>query len=297
MTQQPLTPPTKGPAIPGFKHLTDRILVREPTEDEKANANPTHPDVVLIYGWGDALPRHVAKFADGFKELYPSAKQVVVISPITTALFKNLADRSKFMHPVVTELFPDGPNGENVPKKILAHTMSNTGAVSFFATVNKFKELYNAPMPHQLLSMDSTPGSTQLDWGNVIRWSRAMALGPAKAFPWPFAVTQSIMAVFLVVYAAFEGLVLRRESPGAFSRRVANDPSYESKDTRKLYMYSKEDDLIGWEDIESHAADTRALGWEADVEVFEGSGHVGHMRMHKDQYWKAIAESWKRAIE
>lgn len=44
-------------------------------------------------------------------------------------------------------------------------------------------------LPHQLLIMDSTPGSSDLSWGNVTRWSRAMALGAAAWFPWSFAVT------------------------------------------------------------------------------------------------------------
>lgn len=288
--------PAKAPAIPGFTSLSDQIFVREPAEDNKASRDPSHPDVVLIYGWGDGLPRHVAKFAAGFETLYPCTKQILILSPIKKALFTDLTERSRLMLPVITELFPEGPNGPNVPKKILTHSMSNTGAVNYAATLNKYKMLYNAPMPHQLMAMDSTPGSTNLDFANVVRWSRAMALGPAKIFPWPFVVTQTIAAVFLLMYSLFEGLVAGRESAGAWSRKAANNPEYESHDARKLYMYSKEDDLIGWEDIVAHAAETRTLGWKADVEEFKGSGHVGHMRMHSDQYWNAIAESWKRAI-
>ena len=288
--------PAKAASIPGFVPLSDQIYVRESTDEEKASRDPTHPDVVVIYGWGDGLPRHVAKYADGFRELYPNTKQILVLSPIKKALFTDLTERSKLMQPIVTELFPEGPNGEGVPGKILAHTMSNTGAVNYAATLNKYRELYGAPMAHQLLVMDSTPGSTDLDFGNVVRWSRAMALGPARLFPWPFVVTQSIMAVFLLMYSAFEAVIAGRESAGAWSRKAANNPEYEVKDARKLYMYSKEDDLIGWEDIEAHAAETRQLGWDADVEVFQGSGHVGHMRMHGEQYWAAIAKSWQSAI-
>lgn len=284
----------KGPAIPGFTALSDQVFVRNPEASDEP-APDGHPDVVMVYGWGDGLPKHVAKYAEGFRVIYPRAKQILVLSPISKAMFNDLGQRSQLMMPVVKELFPEGPDAEGVPKTILAHTMSNTGAVNYAATANAFKELYKAPFPHQLLSMDSTPGSTTLSWSNLVRWSRAMALGTAGFFPWPFSVTQSIWAFFLLINGTYEGLI-GRESAGGWSRRAANDDAYEAKGARKLYMYSKEDDLIGWEDIEEHVAETRKLGWQADVEVFEGSGHVGHMRMHGEQYWKAITESWKRAV-
>ncbi|GAB0132187.1 hypothetical protein EsDP_00000630 [Epichloe bromicola] len=67
--------------------------------------------------------------------------------------------------------------------------MSNTGAVNYATTLNAYQETFGHSMPHQLLAMDSTPGSSDLSWGNVTRWSRAMALGAAAWFPWPFAVT------------------------------------------------------------------------------------------------------------
>lgn len=285
----------KGPAIAGFTALSDQILVREAGHHDGARPPATDPDTVLIYGWGDGLPRHVAKYADGYRELFPHARQVVVLSPIAKAMFSDLGQRTAHMAPVVRAAFPAGAGAEE--RRVLVHTMSNTGAVNYAATLNAYREARGgAALPHQLLVMDSTPGSTGMTPANVARWSRAMALGTAGWFPWPAAVTQAIWGLVLVLNGLY-AWAIGRESAGAWSRRAANDAGYETRAARKLYLYSREDDLIAWQDVEAHAAEARGRGWAADTELFRGSGHVGHMRRFPGQYWGAIGRSWRSAVE
>lgn len=287
----------KWPSLPGFTSLSDQVLVREgePSDPSTAAATAHHPEVVVIYGWGDVIPKHIVKFSDGFRAIYPHSKQIVVFAPISRAMGSSLEIRTKFMEPVVREIFPNGPDEPGAPKKILLHAMSNTGAINYASTLNYFKEQYGKPFPHQLISMDSTPGSTVLTWDNLVRWSRAMAIGTAGWFPWPFVVTQSIWGVFLLLNRLKE-MALGHLHPGEWSRRHVMEETWETKSALKLYMYSKADDLIAWEDVEIHAAQSRERGYETDVEVFEGSGHVGHMRAHPEKYWKSIQEAWERAI-
>jgi hypothetical protein len=65
----------------------------------------------------------------------------------------------------------------------------------------------------------------------------------------------------------------------------------------RLFLYSKEDDLIWWEDLEEQAANARSKGYTTVLERFEGSPHVGHMRAHPEQYWSTILRCWKQAME
>ncbi|KAG8421365.1 hypothetical protein J3459_007459 [Metarhizium acridum] len=122
-----------------------------------------------------------------------------------------------------------------------------------------------------------------------------MALGTAARFPWPFAVTQSIWAAFLCVNSVY-AWTIGRESAGAWSVKAVNNEKYEAADASRLYLYSKEDDLIGWEDIESNIAESRALGRKADTEIFDGSGHVEHMRKFPKKYWAAIQRAWQKTM-
>lgn len=288
--------PPKNPPFPGFTSLSDQVFTRpgEAVEtDDQQKRHAADPTIVMLYGWGDGLPKHVAKYADGFRQLFPHATQIVILSPISRAMFSNLQQRSDHMIPVLDMLSKINKNLDD--ERILIHTMSNTGAVNYAATLNSYQEIFGKAMPHQLLILDSTPGSTDLSWANISRWSRAMALGTAGWFPWPFAMTQSIWAAFLCVNSAYAWMI-GRESAGAWSVRAVNNSQYEVTDASRLYMYSKEDDLILWEDIESHVAESRGIGRRAETELFSGSGHVGHMRKFPKQYWSAIQRAWQRAI-
>ncbi|PNH36857.1 hypothetical protein VD0004_g9908 [Verticillium dahliae] len=146
-------------------------------------------------------------------------------------------------------------------------------------------------MPHQLLVFDSTPGSPWLTWPSLQRWSRAVTISTANWFPWPFGVTQCIWG-FILTVKVFAGWCVGREAAGAFALRVIDDENFETREARRLYLYSKEDDLITSDDIEMYIAESRQKGYQIRVEMFEGSGHVGHMRMHPQCYWKSIADSW-----
>ncbi|OAQ97800.1 hypothetical protein LLEC1_02556 [Akanthomyces lecanii] len=288
----------KLPSIPGFHNLSDQVLVRD-GEVGAAKDATTSPDVVAIYGWGDCLPQHVAKYADGFRALFPRAKQIVVLSPIAKAMFTSREQRRGHMTPVVNHLFgsSDAGHGAGIAQrdsKILIHAMSSTGAINFAATLDAYSERSKRPMPHTLFIMDSTPGGTNLTWVNLKRWSRAMALGTAKWFPWPFVATQSVWALFLLLNTLYLW-VRRQQHAGAWSRIASNQEAFATKHARRLYMYSKDDDLIGYKDIEEHASDSEKLGYAVDTKEFAGSGHVGHMRLHSEDYWAAIQQSWARA--
>jgi hypothetical protein len=284
----------KAPVFPGFTALSDQVFVRE-ADAQDGPAPPDHPSAVVVFGWGDGLPKHVTKYTDGFHALFPHAKLIAVLSPISKAMFSDLDQRSEAMVHVVDALFPAGPSSNPRDGAILMHAMSNTGAINYAATINTYKLRYDAPLPHKLLSFDSTPGSTDMTIDNLRRWGRAMALGTAGWFPWPFVVTQTLWAAVLVANGCYEWCIGRTHA-GALARQTTNMDTYETKDSRRLYLYSKEDDLIGYGDIERHIAESKELGWEADFEMFEGSNHVGHMRMHPEQYWGAIQKSWQRAV-
>ncbi|EFQ31562.1 hypothetical protein CGRA01v4_01486 [Colletotrichum graminicola] len=284
----------KPDRFPDFQTVTDQIFVREGEEvADGANPPPGHPRVVVIYGWGDALPKHVAKYTDGFRNLFPHARQIAVLAPIVKAMREDLETRAANMRHVVDLAYPEADSDTARPDEdaVLLHVMSNTGGINYAGSLYAYQQRYGRPMPHRLSSYDSTPGSVILTIDNLKRWSLAMALGTAGWFPWPFAVTQFIMAIFLLLNHAYEHLIGRESAP-VFSVKAIADPKYVSKRSRKLFLYSKEDRLIGYEDIEQNMAESKAKGYAYNAALFDGTGHVGHMRVFPDKYWGAIAEAW-----
>jgi hypothetical protein len=281
----------KGPSIfPDFTALSERIFVWTGEEQTGIEPNPGHPRTVVLYGWGDAPPRHISKFTDGYRQLYPHAKQVAVLSPIYKGFFDNVTQRTDDMLPVIHEVFPNDTSDSSV----LFHVLSNSGAINYSATLNAYKETYNRPMPHALTVYDSTPGTSDLTWDNLKRWSHAMAIGPATKLPWPFIVTQLLCAWFFCMIHLFDYLAGRESAP-KFSHRIFNDEQWESKKSTRLFLYGKDDSLIPWQHVEGHMAASREAGYPVEGELFE-SGHVGHMRKDPERYWGTIRESWERAV-
>ncbi|KAJ5542905.1 hypothetical protein N7535_005327 [Penicillium sp. DV-2018c] len=282
--------------FPGFTPITDRVYLRN--GHEKAKPAPANePTTILISGWGDGTPKHVAKYSDGFHELYPSARIIVILSKTFQATNQAEEDRIQAMMPVVDTIFPTPTgSGGNDKERLLVHAMSNTGAIFAAAVVMAYQRRHgdDKPFPHELLVLDSTPGSLHFA-SQAGRWSRAMAVGTAKFFPWPFVVTQGLWYAFL--WGTYLWGVLRGLEPsGKWANRIFTDKSRVTTDTSRLYLYSKEDEIIGYEDLEENAAHVKSLGYNVDLEMFEGSAHVGHMRLHPEQYWNKISSAWKLAI-
>lgn len=209
---------------------------------------------------------------------------------------QSLNQRVRSMQPVITEAFPlqDVSTTSIDQHSVLVHIMSNTGGLNFAASLEAYKRAFGRPLAHSLLVFDSTPGSLDYSPTNVGRLSRAMTIGTAAWFPWPFSVTHVLWAVFLYALRGIE-MVLSRENAPVFSSKAVNNESLATRSAQRLYMYSKEDAIVWWENVESHAAEATTRGYEVECMVFEGSPHVGHMKMWPDKYWETIKHAWAKA--
>ncbi|KKK14873.1 hypothetical protein ARAM_002839 [Aspergillus rambellii] len=282
------------PSFPGFTALSDQIFVREGEPAAGAQA-PKDPRVIIIFGWGDAQPKHVTKYADGFGQLFPGSKQIAVLAPIYQALWRSMEQRVEAMKPILDATFPSTsfPRAEDHDDSVLVQVMSNTGGINYAALLHAYEITYGKPFPHRLVTFDSTPGSTDLTFDNLGRLSLAMALGTASWFPWPFVVTQCIWGVFLFAVNVIEKIV-GQESAAVQSIKAVQNPKLQSKQAKRLYLYGKQDRIILWSDIEKHIAEARVQGYESECCLFEGSGHIEHMRKHPEAYWGAIQAAWAK---
>ncbi|CAJ2499801.1 Uu.00g026540.m01.CDS01 [Anthostomella pinea] len=288
----------KASSFLGYTPITDRIFLRNEKaasdSDTTRSTSVDDPTAILIYGWGDGLPKHVAKYADGYHAMFPTARILVIISSTIAASSQLLKQRTDAMLPVIDTVFPTKADGS---ERVILHIMSNTGGIYSAATLNAYQQRHgkDSMLPHHLCVSDSTPGSVVFA-SEVGRWSRAIALGTAKWFPWPFAVTKAIWWTFLYT-VHFLGMALRIEPSGIYSAKAFVNNSMATTRALRLYLYSKEDEIIYWEDLEAQAAIARKGGYTTVLEMFEGSPHVGHMRVHPEQYWEAIARCWKVSME
>ena len=72
MALQPLS-------FPGFTLISDRVYLRNGLEKAKP-APADELTIIIISGWGDGMSKHVTKYSDGYHDLYPSARIIVILS-------------------------------------------------------------------------------------------------------------------------------------------------------------------------------------------------------------------------
>ncbi|ETS77854.1 hypothetical protein PFICI_09916 [Pestalotiopsis fici W106-1] len=275
--------------LPGFTKLSELVYVRPGTKSDNAATKSTDPTTILIYAWGDALPKHLHKYILGYLLLYPSAQIILIMGPMLRLFYQTPEQRSQRMEVVLGAL-------AGADERVLVHAMSNTGGMNYASTLHAYSSLNpEKALPHVLSIFDSTPGSPLLR-SNIGPWSRAMAIGAASWFPGPLVIPQFISALFLLVS---HGILWLRgiPSPAVFSCKIINDPEFESVKTPRIHLYGTGDDIIPWEAVEDHAASAKQIGYQVDLERFENSPHVGHMRTDPEKYWSAVKEAWLNAVE
>ncbi|KAI1848251.1 hypothetical protein JX265_004200 [Neoarthrinium moseri] len=279
--------------FPGFIKLSDQVYLR-PADDTNNTAvisGSPDPTTILLYAWGDAQPKHIAKYISGYLALFPNARLLIVLGPMIKMFYKSHEQRSKGMEVVLNAM----QGAESAEERVLVHAMSNTGGVNYAATLNAYSQRYpgGSPLVHTLSVFDSTPGSSSF-FANLGPWSRAMAIGAASWFPGPLFIMQAFAIIFLLVTHGVM-FALGHSSPAVFSTKAINNPELEDKAAARLYLYSKSDEIINWEAVEEHAAEAKGKGFQVDLERFEETPHVGHLRAHPEKYWAAVRGAWHRA--
>ena len=130
---------------------------------------------------------------------------------------------------------------------------------------------------------DSCPGQGKSYWQSF----NAMVLSFPQNIAWRFlgALAIHCFLIVLVVYVA-----CGNEYPVNLWRRT---PFEESSPARRArYLYSKEDRMIDWTDVEQHAEVARRKGWRVEEVLFEGSGHCAHLSMDRRRYVDAVNSVW-----
>lgn len=295
---------TKCSPFPGFTAVSEEVHVFNPAANTERALLPSNPDTVIIFTWGNGHAKHIIKYADSYRDLYPDSQIIIVLCTLVGSMYQTVSKRVRSMLPVVasagllSETF-NTPLQRRTKRCVLAHIMSNSGTVSFIATLLAYRMLsqdvsqHSGPFPCKLLVFDSAPGGTSLIQ-NLGRWSHALAVSARAWLPLPLLVMQ---ALWLAVMLFAEGLqrLTRWPAVGRLFPGPIVDPELVPKDAVRLFMYSASDKLVNYTDVERHIARLRADGSTCRIEKFDDSPHVGHMRLYPDRYWKSISQAWYAA--
>jgi hypothetical protein len=268
-------------SLEGFASLEGNALVYKPL-NLPISSNTNSPSLIIISTWFQALPRHVSKYTSTYKSLYPNAAILLLSTSIPDMVYRPYSTQEKNLHPALPLLVEH----QQPDKEVLLHIFSNSGAHTACQLARAYKSQTGLGLKVGALILDSAPGI------NTYRNITDGFIGGLPSTP----VLKKLLSLF--VYGLIGVITLKEVATceDHWMEKMRKDLNQEEllKSTRgRVYIYSKGDNIVRWEDVESHAVDAEKKGLgEVRKELWEKSGHVGHMFSDGEKYWNVVRSLW-----
>lgn len=248
------------------------------------------PRLVIISSWTDARDAHIAKYVARYQVLYPAA-QILLLRSTMSCIFRpaQIGPAMRRAASVVRAAFQGQtralqvPSSSSGPPPLLIHIFSNGGSSS----VANLYEQYAATagpdgekcLPPHVTVFDSCPG--------LFTSARAVAFVTVGLSSLQRLAAAPFLYAFAALWTASMALGLLPDSLADWSRSH-NHHAANAAEMRRVYIYTPEDSLTDYRDVEAHAAEAEAQGRSVVLEKYENSAHVAHLRKDEKRYWEIV---------
>lgn len=300
------TSTARGAGLPGFTKISNVVYLYRP-EARKSSASsasassssPKSPRLIVLAGWMGAREPHLAKYTTRLQALFPDSPIVVLRSFVhhfTTKASSHPREIAAAV-PVIRSIMADsdvkeGEEGDGQPS-VLVHVFSNGGS----AALRHLRDQYVAAspggrgsLPRHVTVYDSAPGR--------FRWQRSVTAFMASTTRMGILARLAIRVLVNCLFAFYWVTHVPWGRPGYLDRTwlAQNDRAANAAEVRRAYIYSEEDALVDYRDIEEHAATAVQNGFKvAAIEKFAGSAHVAHVRVDEARYWAIVKDTWENS--
>lgn len=255
--------------------------------------------MIFVGAWMDARDVHIAKYIARYQALYPTAQILLVKCPIKHIRQPSVAAKAIVPAvPIIREAVggSDATAAHQKQPELLVHVFSNGGSSSLYhlyAAYAATASSSDAVLPLHTTVFDSAPG--RWTFGRMVAALRA-SVPPRTSWVLRVLVLAPLFRAMTVVYwllyfAPWPGRDGRMEPLARYSASH-NDP-VRVREARRAYIYSEEDELVGADAVEDHAAEAEAKGFKVRTERFAGSKHVAHVRLDETRYWEVVEQTWE----
>lgn len=267
--------------LEGFKSLGNGIYFYG-SSPPSSSILAKSPSLVILATWFLALPRHISKYTETYKTLFPDTAILVLSTSIPDMVYRPYSTQQKNLGPALPILVEH----QNPDREILFHILSNSGAHTACQLLRAYRSYSGSGLKVGALILDSAPGI------NTYR-------GITKGFIGGLPSTPVLKELLSLVVYGLVGLITVKEAVTSEEhfiqkfRKDLNDEECIRSDRGRVYIYSKDDKIVGWEDVETHAKEAEEKEFGAvRMELWEESGHVGHMVKDAERYWNIVRKLW-----
>jgi hypothetical protein len=250
--------------------------------DSTKNATTTGygigPDMIILCTWFRALPKHIAKYVNTYRQRYPQAQILVIESTVGDMMYTPYSVQRSRLSPVVDIL-----KGIAIAKgEILLQIFSNGGSNSAVQLAEAWRSSQSSPFPATSMVLDSCPGSPSLK----LAADAVVSSSPKSMHWWVIIFAWTVVVPFV----AFPQL-LGGPNVVASLRERLNDAQLFATKTQRVYLCSSTDLMVPLEDVVSHCESARAAGYSVNLVDFDGSAHVSHVTKDPSRYWSAVEDA------
>jgi hypothetical protein len=261
-----------------FERLSETAYLYTPPST--VQRHPHHPALLILCSWMDAAPRHIAKYATSYINMFPSTP---IILSTTTSYQLTMKSTPALQKPLQPALHYILSLDEEDAARIALAIYSNGGAKSATSLALAYRQKTGKALFVPNTVLDSAPGTPALDRAFLAIFTGLP--GFLKSFPLTL-ISTILVWLFLLTYKTIHDL-FNIGNPIDELRMTLNDTTVFMPSSR-CYIYSKEDKLVEDWAVEEHASEAKRLGWDVTLERFHGSQHVAHAVKDKERYWELV---------
>lgn len=282
------------------EELSPLVHISRPASNQSNNWNSS-PSAILICGWMDAQLRHVKKYAEPYRRLFPDVPIIIMLSTTRFCFFSSTAGWIKNAKLVQSELLEAGRiKAERAPTEthtVFIHGFSNGGLISL-SSLMEHVEVTSPTFPQPLGAVfDSLPGYDALD--KLVPAATAQVTG--NNMQTRLQRAGMIAGLYSFWYARSLSVALGgRPHNITFAKELVNKPTswawqkYDiplAKCPPRLYLHTRSDQFIAPDSVEKHAEDLQRVNREPAPVVIEAE-HLKHPAIR----WPPLSETRTRRM-
>ncbi|KAL3446015.1 hypothetical protein BJX65DRAFT_319112 [Aspergillus insuetus] len=256
--------------------------------------------LIILCTWlGGASPRRIAKYTAGYARLFPTALILLItttIAEITVKSFAVVKERLAPARDVISQFLNANGEGGDTSTPVLLQIFSHGGSNIGTQLMRSIREDCLAKHDRfisalRLVIFDCCPGDSAF-----IRQynAAAVSLPPAKTYPIRNLLGKALLYPSIGLLSVLQAAGVMSDVEGL--RTELNEPSLFGSLARRLYVYSVEDEMVRWEDVERHMEEGRGCGYLVHGEKFERGAHCALVMLDEERYWGSVQRAWEEGV-
>ncbi|KAJ5682727.1 hypothetical protein N7462_005892 [Penicillium macrosclerotiorum] len=259
-------------------------------------SNPASPSLVILCTWvGGATPRRINKYLAQYREIHPTTSLLLITAGIFKTAIRPFSSIRASLKPareaicyILNRETREKPRTIGGQRGILLHLFSHGGGNNAVQLAISFKDELDAGSIFfsNLLGivLDCCPGDDTLQ--RMIKATEVSMPDTALSH----LLRKTLLYPSLSLVNGLQHLRLVRAIEDL--RELINDAAIFGTGPKRLYIYSKEDIMVNWENVQSHVKEARSRGYPVDQVVFDHGSHCGLVIEDANRYWTSIQRFW-----